>query len=90
MLLGKPDYVLISISKSKKGEAIEAIMNCIQMIISSLLCMPQAHKSVYKGIITLNDVAVQVMPLTDIFSFNMPNLLEGGACDLFLNRYRCP
>jgi len=74
-----PIYFVLSIAESMKDEPIEAIQNGVQMFVSALRGEPQALEFAYISIITFSDVAVQLVPLTDLISFVEPNLAAVGG-----------
>jgi uncharacterized protein YegL len=53
------------------GEAIEAVKNGVQVMISSLRQNPQAIETAFISIITFDTEARQLVPLTDLASFQM-------------------
>lgn len=77
-----PVYLVLDVSGSMTGEPIEAVKNGVQMLVSSLRGEPQALETVYLSVITFESVAKQVIPLTDLISFQEPNLDAGGATSL--------
>jgi uncharacterized protein YegL len=64
------------------GEPIEAVKNGVQMLVSALQGEPQALESAYLSVITFESVAKQVVPLTDLPSFQVPPLNASGATSL--------
>ena len=84
-------YVLLDTSGSMMGEPIEAVKNGVQVMISSLRQNPQAIETAFLSIITFNSTAQQVVPLTDLSSFQTPDIQAsgttamGGALELVSN-----
>jgi len=74
-----PVYVLLDTSGSMMGEPIEAVKNGVQVMISSLRQNPQAIETAFLSIITFNSTAQQVVPLTDLSSFQPPDIQAGGT-----------
>lgn len=74
-----PVYVLLDTSGSMMGEPIEAVKNGVQVMISSLRQNPQAIETAFLSIITFNSTAQQVVPLTDLSSFQTPDIQAGGT-----------
>jgi len=64
------------------GEPIEAVKNGVQVMISSLRQNPQAIETAFISIITFDNNARQLMPLTDLASFQVPELKAAGATAL--------
>lgn len=75
-------YLLLDTSGSMNGEAIEAVKNGVQVMISSLRQNPQAIETAYISIITFDNTAQQVVPLTDLASFQMVDLKATGTTAL--------
>ena len=74
-----PVYLLLDTSGSMSGEPMEAVKNGVQVMISSLRQNPQAIETAFISIITFDTTAKQLIPLTDLASFQMPNLQAGGT-----------
>lgn len=87
-----PVYLLLDTSGSMSGEPIEAVKNGVQIMISSLRQNPQAIETAYLSVITFDSIAQQIIPLTDLASFQMVDLKAtgvtalGGALKLLSNR----
>ena len=77
-----PVYLLLDTSGSMSGEPIEAVKNGVQVMINSLRQNPQAIETAYISIITFNSAAQQVVPLTDLASFQMVDLKASGTTAL--------
>jgi uncharacterized protein YegL len=77
-----PVYLLLDTSGSMNGEPIEAVKNGVQMMISSLRQNPQAIETAYLSVITFDSAATQVIPLTDLASFQMVDLKATGTTSL--------
>ena len=77
-----PVYLVLDVSGSMTGEPIEAVRNGVQMLISALRGEPQALETAFLSVISFESVAKQVVPLTDLISFQEPNLDAGGATSL--------
>lgn len=74
-----PVYLLLDTSGSMHGEPIEAVKNGVQVMISSLRQNPQAIETAFLSIITFDSTANQVVPLTDLTSFQMPDIQASGT-----------
>lgn len=77
-----PVYLLLDTSGSMMGEPIEAVKNGVQVMISSLRQNPQAIESAYISIITFDSSAQQLLPLTDLATFQMVDLKASGTTSL--------
>ncbi|MDU1892079.1 MAG: VWA domain-containing protein [Dysgonomonas sp.] len=77
-----PVYLLIDTSASMKGEPIEAVKKGIDAMVASLRQNPQAIENVYISVITFNRTAQVVIPLTDLVSFQMTDLIATGQTAL--------
>ena len=77
-----PVYLLIDCSESMAGEAIQAVESGLGSLISFLRSDPYALESVALSVITFGNTAKQVVPLTDLTRFNMPELVMGSGTAL--------
>ncbi len=77
-----PVYILLDTSGSMYGEPIEAVKNGVQILVSSLRSDPYALETAYLSIITFNTSAQQLTPLTELASFQQPNI-EASGCTSF-------
>ncbi|MFB2119804.1 VWA domain-containing protein [Parapedobacter sp. 2B3] len=77
-----PVYLLLDTSGSMTGEPIEAVKNGVQMMMHSLRQNPQAIETAYVSIITFDSDAKQVVPLTDLASFQMVDIKAQGVTAL--------
>jgi uncharacterized protein YegL len=77
-----PVYILLDTSGSMNGEPIEAVKNGVQVMISSLRQNPQAIETAFLSVITFDSVATQVIPLTDLASFQMVDIRATGTTAL--------
>lgn len=77
-----PIYLLLDVSGSMSGEPIEALKNGLSMLLEELRGEPQAMETAYLSVITFESVAIQVVPLTDLFSFQEPQLRANGSTAL--------
>lgn len=74
-----PVYLLLDTSGSMTGEPIEAVKNGVQMMIHSLRQNPQAIETAFVSIITFDSDAKQLIPLTDLASFQTVDLKAAGT-----------
>jgi len=77
-----PVYLVLDTSGSMTGEPIEAVKNGVQVMISSLRQNPQAIETAYISIITFDSAARQIVPLTDLASFQMVDIKASGTTAL--------
>ncbi len=77
-----PVYLLLDTSGSMAGEPIEAVKNGVQIMISSLRGDPQAQETACISVITFDSVANQLIPLTDLGSFQMKDIQATGTTAL--------
>ena len=60
-----PVYLLLDTSGSMFGEPIEAVKNGVQTLVAALRQDPYALETAYLSVITFDNGARQVVPLTD-------------------------
>ena len=77
-----PVYLLLDTSGSMTGEPIEAVKNGVQMMVHSLRQNPQAIETAFLSIITFDSEAKQLIPLTDLASFQTVDLKAAGTTAL--------
>ncbi len=77
-----PVYLLLDTSGSMSGEPIEAVKNGVQVMISSLRQNPQAIETAFISVITFDSSAQQLIPLTDLASFQMVDIKASGTTAL--------
>lgn len=79
-----PVYLLLDTSGSMKGEPIESVKVGLQTMISTLRQDPFALESVHLSIITFDRDVHQLMPLTDLETFQLPEIVtpESGPTHL--------
>lgn len=77
-----PVYLLLDTSGSMTGEPIEAVKNGVQVLVSTLRQDPYALETAFLSIITFDSQARQLVPLTEIASFQMPALTATGVTEL--------
>ena len=77
-----PVYLLLDTSGSMAGEPIEAVKNGVQIMISSLRQNPQAIETAFLSVITFDSTAQQIIPLTDLASFQMVDIKATGVTAL--------
>lgn len=77
-----PVYLLLDTSGSMHGEPIQAVKNGVDVLVSALRSDPYALETAYLSIITFESSAKQLVPLTDLPSFQSPELKAGGGTSL--------
>lgn len=77
-----PVYLLLDVSGSMSGEPIEAVKNGVQILVSTLRQDPYALETAYLSVITFDSSSQQVVPLTELASFQTPNIRAGGVTAL--------
>lgn len=82
MIRRLPVYFLLDTSGSMSGEPIEAVRNGLTLCVSALRGEPQALETAWLSVITFDSDAKQLVPLTDLISFQEPQLKIGGTTAL--------
>lgn len=76
-----PVYLLLDTSGSMSGDPINALRQGLRLLISDLKSHPEAVETAYLSVITFDNVASQVIPLTGIMDFKEPALgARGSTC----------
>jgi uncharacterized protein YegL len=74
-----PVYLLIDTSGSMYGEPIESVKEGLESLLSYLRQDPYALETAFLSIIEFNTQAKQLIPLTDLISFQLPKLKPQGV-----------
>lgn len=77
-----PVYLLLDCSGSMFGEPIEAVRQGVKALVADLKGDPQALETAYLSVITFNSTAQQVGPLTELMTFQEPNIEADGSTAL--------
>jgi uncharacterized protein YegL len=77
-----PVYLVLDTSGSMTGEPIEAVKNGLYTLLNALRSDPHALETAYLSVITFDSDARQVVPLTDLASFQEPVLTAQGTTSL--------
>lgn len=77
-----PVYLVIDTSASMRGEPLEAVKNGVQVTINTLRRDPSAIETAWLSVITFDSVARQVVPLTELATFEVPPLEATGSTSL--------
>jgi uncharacterized protein YegL len=64
------------------GQPIEAVKNGVQVLVSTLRSDPYALETAYLSVITFDSSAKQIVPLTELSVFQMPEIHASGATSL--------
>lgn len=74
-----PVYLLLDTSGSMSGEPIEAVKNGVQILVSTLRQDPYALETAFLSVITFDNEARQLVPLTELPTFQAPNIAATGV-----------
>ncbi len=74
-----PVFLVLDTSGSMMGEPIEAVKNGVQIMISALRQDPHAIETAHLSVITFDSSARQAVPMTDLSSFQMPDIQATGV-----------
>ena len=74
-----PVYLVLDCSGSMSGEPIQQVKNGVQMLVSALRQDPQALETAFLSVITFDSSAHESVPLTDLPSFQAPNIAATGT-----------
>lgn len=77
-----PVYLVLDCSESMVGEPLKAVETGMQTMIRQLRSDPQALETAWISVITFSDSAKVLMPLTELFQFQMPALTLGAGTAL--------
>lgn len=77
-----PVYLLLDTSGSMSGEPIEAVKNGVQVLVSTLRQDPYALETAFLSIITFDSAARQIVPLTELATFQIPVFSASGCTEL--------
>lgn len=74
-----PVFLVLDTSGSMMGEPIEAVKNGVQIMISALRQDPHAIETAHISVVTFDSTARQIVPMTDLNSFQMPDIQATGV-----------
>lgn len=77
-----PIYLLVECSESMVGDPIESVKSAIGAVHDELMNDPLALEIARLSVITFSDSASQVVPLTELAAFSVPDLVAGGRTAL--------
>jgi uncharacterized protein YegL len=70
-----PVYFLLDTSGSMYGEPIQALNNALSSMVNTLRTDAQALDSLWLSIITFDRVVKEIVPLTELASFQLPEII---------------
>lgn len=77
-----PVYLLLDTSGSMMGEPIEAVKNGVQILVGALRQDPYALETAHLSVITFDTKVAQVVPLSELTAFNVPDIQATGMTNL--------
>lgn len=77
-----PVYLLLDTSGSMGGDPIEAVKTGVQQLLDDVMDDPRFVEEGHVSLITFNEGAQQLVPLTPVTSFQMPVFQAGGRTAL--------
>lgn len=77
-----PIYILVDVSGSMDGYPIHTVMHSLEQLVSDLRSDRRAVECAYLSVITFSDEAHQVVPLTEVECFQVPDLTAYGRTAL--------
>lgn len=77
-----PVYMLLDTSTSMSGKPLNEVGAGLDLMVSTLRQDPYALETAFLSIITFDDVAAQVVPLTELMDFQAPELKARGLTAL--------
>ena len=89
-----PVFLLLDTSGSMRGEPIQAVNNGLQVLVSALRQDPYALESVHISLMTFDNEAIEIFPLTPLEQVQIPVIVApesaatnlGAALELLLAR----
>jgi len=77
-----PVYLLIDTSYSMEGEALQAVQNGLDSLVTALRRDPQALETAYLSVIEFNSTAQQMEELKELTEFEVPTLKTNGMTSM--------
>ena len=89
-----PVYLLLDTSGSMRGEPIQSVNNGLKVLVSTLRQDPYALESVHISLITFDNAAIEIFPLTPLDQVQIKEIVApesaatnlGAALDLLISR----
>jgi uncharacterized protein YegL len=77
-----PVYLVLDVSGSMSGEAIEAVRNGVRTLVGTLRADPYALETAFLSVIVFDETARQIVPLTELTAFQPPDINAGSTTAL--------
>lgn len=77
-----PVYLVLDTSGSMSGDPIEAVKNGLEVLVRSLRQDPYALETAFLSVITFDSTVKQVMPLTELATFQIPVISASGGTSM--------
>lgn len=77
-----PVYLLLDTSGSMYGEPLQAVNKGVELLAETLRNDPYALETVFLSVITFDNMAKQIVPLTEVTAFEAPKLEARGQTSL--------
>lgn len=77
-----PVYLVLDTSGSMTGEPIESVKTGMDTLVTTLRQDPYALETAYLSVITFDSQARQVIPLTELSNFQVPQISANGSTEL--------
>jgi uncharacterized protein YegL len=77
-----PVYLVLDTSGSMTGEPIESVKTGMDTLVTTLRQDPYALETAYLSVITFDSQARQVVPLTELSNFQVPQISATGSTEL--------
>ena len=77
-----PVYLMLDTSGSMSGDPIEAVKAGVQQLLDDVMDDPRFVEEGHVSVITFNETAQQLVPLTPVTGFQLPTFQAGGRTSL--------
>lgn len=74
-----PVYIIIDCSESMAGDSITAVQDGLRTLLGTLRSDPYALETSFLSVISFSNYAKQVVPLTELTQFQLPQLVMGSG-----------
>jgi uncharacterized protein YegL len=74
-----PVYLVLDCSGSMSGDPIQAVNQGVKALVAELKSEPYAIETAYLSVITFESTAKQIIPLTELMTFQPPTLTANGG-----------
>ncbi len=82
MIRRLPVYLLLDTSYSMEGEALQAVQNGLDSLVTALRRDPHALETAYLSVIEFNSSATQLEELKELTEFQVPTLVTNGMTSM--------